>query len=901
MSNFELIAIIAGYIILLAVWLLAASKGKWSDNQPISGWKYALSLTIYCTAWTFYGSVGRAADSGLGFLGVYLGPTLTAPLWILIIKKMIRISRYQRISSIADFASARYGKRSSIGMMVTLLCLLIVIPYISIQLKAFHFSYQLLRSSSISEMLPLDFQDTFYKDPVLCFVLICASFAMGFGTSKLDPTEKHPIIVRLSAAESVIKLVCFLIGGLAITFWVFDGPSDIFAQSYQRGDLRDKMFLHAAGLEYADWATILILSGFAFVLLPRQFHMGIVENNSAKHIETATWLTPAYMMLISLLVIPVAMAGLLLLPKGLEADTYLLSVPLAKDMRWIAIVVFVGGLAAISGMIIVSMISLSIMMSNNIFLPTLLKFDKQVKYYLADMNSRLLTLRRLMILTVMLVSYGFYGLFSIHYSIVSVGLISFAGIAQIAPMVFLGLYWKGVTRTGAIVGFTVGVLVWGFTLPVAHLCEIGLLPTQWLSEGLGNINWLNPSQLLGLSGFNRISHGAFWSLSLNLLTTIGVSVYTKQSTLEASQSDIFVHPEKYYKSDMPATPFYRREGNLKEIIFYLNQILGEKRVDILLTEYFGHSKTSQYPTVADTELINYLESFISGALGTASANLVFNQLVKASPVDQDTVIKVLDQTYQMYQFNQKLQQTSESLHQKTKELKSANDQLRQLDELKDMFVSNVTHELRTPITSIKSMLDLMQRYDMSESEKLEFLQLISAESDRMALLVNQVLDLRKAEITQPNDLVSIDLATFLQELINTMQPLAGARKMILHTDHQRDLWHTDPQKLRQILTNLISNAIKFTDDISGQIHIKSSLHSDLTLDVEDNGAGIPESDLTKVFDRFYQVKRNTKSGGTGLGLPICKAVAEQLGGTIQIKSKLNAWTMVRVKLPKISQ
>ena len=401
--SFSLIIVLSiGYIALLFVLAYVTSKHKTGQKLfANSSTIYALSLGVYCTAWTFYGSVGQASQTGLGFLGVYLGPTLIAPLWYFILSKIIRISRHLRITSIADFISSRYGKNTTLGLLVSDICVLIVIPYISIQLKAIEFSVSLLHSGNPYN-LNLGTNKVFYQDPALLYTIAFALFAILFGTRKMDPSEKHPGVVNVIAIESIIKLIAFIIGGIAIVYFVFDGLEDIFSQAYDKLDLNQIMYIHENGYDYSSWFWVMVLSAIAFLILPRQFHMAVVENNDISHIKRASWLTPLYLMMISIFVIPVALAGLLLFENSVEADTFLLSIPIEQGYTFVTAVVFFGGLSAISGMIIISVMSLSIMISNNVFLPILLRVENQYKFFLDELDSRILQLRRVLIFLILL-------------------------------------------------------------------------------------------------------------------------------------------------------------------------------------------------------------------------------------------------------------------------------------------------------------------------------------------------------------------------------------------------------------------------------------------------------------------------------------------------------------------
>ncbi|MEM1136701.1 MAG: ATP-binding protein [Bacteroidota bacterium] len=864
-------------------------KKNLSDNSLV----YALSLTVYCSAWTFYGSVGIAATTGLGFIGVYLGPTLLAPMWLFILKKIIRISNYLRITSIADFISSRYGKSAKLGALVSIVCVLIIIPYISIQLKALEFSFYLLQDGIATDLK----SDIFYLDPSMLFVLIFAAFAILFGTTNLDPSEKHPGIVNVIAFEAIIKLVCFLIGAVMIIFYVFDGIGDIFSQAQQSFDMQALSVLGGEGYSYQSWLLVSLLSAMAFILLPRQFHMAVVENNSVRHVKKATWLTPLYLFAISFLVLPIAFAGKLLLDSQIEADTYLLSIPITQNMTAVALIVFIGGLAATSGMIIVSMISLSIMISNNIFLPLLLRIKLQYQYFLSDLNSRLMQLRRVLIVAVMLLSYGFYKFFSINYSIVSIGLISFAGIAQLAPAVFFGMYWKWATEKGVLIGFCCGILLWAFTMPLTNLAELGIVDSMILTDGLFGISFLRPTALFGLEGMDIVSHGTFWSLSINCLILVVVSLNSKRSPLEITQSDIFINPEKYYKSEKPKSSAFERRADFEELFSVLNAILGKKKVQNIMKKYYGGFNEKRLPLYADSGFINIVESHLSGTIGAASAKILLNHVVDQKPIDPEELIKMLDETYHVYEYSQLLEKKSKELSNTTQELKKANKQLKELDDLKNMFISNVTHELRTPITSIRSLAAILGKYEVEEVEKAKFLKIIDDESHRVSKLIDQVLDLRKIEAKPSLDISTFALQNLIEKIVTGFEEIKNNRQIDLQLQELEI--STDKEKLQQILINVIGNAIKFTDYSSGEIAISAfSLKNKVVVKVKDNGIGIEKAHQKKVFERFYQVNNQGegKHKGSGLGLAICKSYAKAMGIQLSLSSKVGEGTAITLEI-----
>ena len=345
-----------------------AIQGKSIISNP---YVYALSMAVFCTAWTFYGSVGRAASAGAGFLPIYLGPTLTAPLWLLLLRKIILISKRERITSIADFISARYGKSTQLGVLATIVAVFGIIPYISIQLKAIATSFDVLTQTHlVNEVIT----KTIYLDTSHYVTILLGIFTIFFGARHLDATERHEGLVAAVAFESIVKLVAFVMVGIFVTFFVYDGFADIFAKAAQQESLQNLYSLNSTNIDSWEWSWLMILSMFAILLLPRQFHVNVVENTSSKQINKAMWLFPLYLLIINIFVLPIALGGKMHFMNG-DADMYVLNLPMAYDKNSLALLVFLGGLSAATSMVIVATIALSIMLSNNIFLPFFLKIS----------------------------------------------------------------------------------------------------------------------------------------------------------------------------------------------------------------------------------------------------------------------------------------------------------------------------------------------------------------------------------------------------------------------------------------------------------------------------------------------------------------------------------------------
>lgn len=883
MSPFLVIAISIGYIALLfgiAYWGDRQSRrGRHLANNPLV---YALSLTVYCTAWTFYGSVGRAASSGLDFLPVYLGPTLTAPLWILVLRKMILISKHQRITSVADFISARYGKSTTIGAIATLGAVAGVLPYISIQLKALTSSFSILLGAAGAE-----------SASALPIAIALALFAILFGTRHLDPNERHEGLVVAIAFESVLKLLAFLSVGIFVCFFLFEGPGDLFRQALVRPDISRLLDWNATGINGWDWFWLNAISMMAIFLLPRQFHMAVVENTSPMHVRQASWLFPLYLLLINLFVLPIAFAGLLMPgTSGADPDMYVLSLPIASGQNGLALLAALGGFSAAASMVIVSVIALSIMVSNNLALPVLVRFG------LAE-GRQLIWLRRLAIAAIVLLAYVYFITIGKGYALVSIGLVSFAGMAQFAPAVFGGMYWKKATKQGALAGLSIGFAIWAYTLVLPNLAEVGILSRDILEKGPLGIDWLNPYALFGLEGLSHLSHGVFWSLLLNAGAYVYVSLRTRHSPLEAAQADLFVHIFKYNRGS-GRRDLRQRQARMGDLLHLMNRFLGPVRTASLLDQFAreGRGRINGPQPLADEiagpELITFAETQLAGSIGSASAKIIIESIAREDAISLEEMIRVLEQTQEILAYNQALE--------------DANARLKELDRMKADFITTVTHELRTPITSIRSLAKILKDNPALEATRqAEFLGIISAESDRIARLINQVLDIEKLR-AEKSYLQSerLDFRVLAEQCCQSMQPWM-AEKSIRYTCDlgAGPIWvNGDRDKLIQVFVNLLSNAAKFAPPTGGQVEVALHVRAGAAhLSVQDNGIGISPENLPLLFQQFTQIHHpeQGKPAGSGLGLYITRQIVEAHGGKVWAESLPGQGARFVVEIPVVDE
>ena len=855
---------------------------------------YALSLAVYCTTWTYYGSVGRAAASGIGFLPIYLGPTLMLSLWWFVMLKMIRIAKANRLTSIADFVAARYGKSQLLGGLVTIIAVIGVIPYIALQLKAVSTSFTILLH--YPEIVMPTRADTlpWIQDSTLYVALILAAFTILFGTRHLDATERHEGMVAAIAFESVVKLLAFSAVGLYVTFGIYDGFADIFARARAVPRLAELLSLGGASASPSGWAALTFLSMLSIMLLPRQFQIAVVENVDENHLRRAVWLFPLYLLLINLFVLPIALGGLLRFGTGIDADTFVLTLPMAHQQQGLALLVFIGGLSAATGMVIVETIALSTMVCNDLVMPVLLRWQWLGLSQRADLSRLLLAIRRWAIVVILLLGYIYFRGAGEASALVGIGLISFAAVAQFAPVIFGALYWKGGTRAGALAGLCSGFLVWTYTLLLPSFAKSGWLPAGFIEQGLFGLALLRPEQLFGLTGLDETAHCLFWSMLANVGAYIGVSLVRSPNAREAAQATLFVDVFRIARPP-PGAGFWRGRAQVRELLPLIGRFLGPERARAALNQYAGERGVASVEALeADGELVRHAESLLAGAIGSASARVMVASVVEEEPLGLDEVLNILDEASQVRAYSHQLEQQSHELSRATRELRAANERLQELDRLKDDFISTVTHELRTPLTSIRAFTEmLLDNQDIAPEERRRFLGIVVAETERLTRLINQVLDLSKIESGRAEwHSTETDLREVVLASVEATSQLFKERAIALDLalPPAVPLVVADRDRLIQVMMNLLSNAVKFCE--SGQGRVTVSLRQEegsLRVDVGDNGPGIRRDDQAIIFEKFRQGGQGnnvltSKPQGTGLGLPISRQIIEHCGGRLTVGS-----------------
>jgi len=602
-----LLSIVLGYLaFLFVVASVAEALAPRLGRGRMRTVTYVLAASVYCTAWTFYGSVGLAANRGLEFLTIYLGPACVALLWPLLLRKLVRVSKEQRITSVSDFISSRYGKSASLGTLVALLVVCGMIPYIALQLKAVSASFKMiLREESVLDVF----------DPTLVVAVTLALFGILFGARNLDFTKRQTGLMTAVAVESVVKLAAFLLVGVYVTWGLFGGFADIFGRVAERAEWLQLVTLdQAATASYARWTAMLLISMLAVMFLPRQFHVLVVQNPRERDVNAVSWSFPLYLLLINIFVLPIAFAGLVVFPEaGAGADGFILRLPLFFDNRLISVIVFLGGFSAATAMIVVDSLALSKMITNDIILPMLLRRRRMEDIYWIT-----LFYTRLAMLAVVGLGFAWARLEHGQILLVEMGLLSFIAVAQCGPAILLGLYWRRGNRKGAFAGISAGFFVWFYTLIVPALGKENVLGASFLAHGPLGIGLLRPTAFLGLEGLDPISHGVFWSFFFNVGLFVMVSLLTEQDADDRAQAAAFVGVAGEDKSAQSAPAIL----SAPEIERLVHHYVGDEDAEAIVRELFGAKAPAELSVPELLEMRIRFERLLAASLGAAAARMI---------------------------------------------------------------------------------------------------------------------------------------------------------------------------------------------------------------------------------------------------------------------------------------
>jgi hypothetical protein len=641
------------------------------------------------------------------------------------------------------------------------------------------------------------------------------------------------------------------------------------------------------------------------MFLPRQWQVTVVENVDERHLTKAIWLFPLYLLAINIFVLPIALGGLLHFPSGtVDADTFVLTLPIAENAPWLALFAFIGGLSAATGMVIVETIALSTMVCNDLVMPVLLRMKGLRLTARRDLSGLLLGIRRGAIVLILVLGYLYFYLAGEAYALVSIGLISFSAVAQFAPAIIGGIFWKGGTRTGAVCGLAAGFVVWLYTLLLPSFAKSGWLPISFLSQGMFGIDLLKPQQLFGLSGLDDIAHCLFWSMLANIGSYVGVSLAKGPSAAEHGQATVFV--DALRQSGATAGPrLWRGSASVNDLLALLGRFLGPERAREAFESYARSRGARTIESLAaDASLVHHAESLLAGAIGSASARVMVASVVAEEPLGLDEVMNIIDEASQVLAYSRQLEQKSRELEAASQELRDANQRLQELDRLKDDFISTVTHELRTPLTSIRAFSEILKDTPrLDEDQRAKFLGIVIKESERLTRLINQVLDLSKIESGNAEWHSSeIDMREVVDDAVSAVSQMFKENGAQLEINLPRELPSivADRDRLMQVMLNLLSNAAKFCKSPGGRVSVALARQDGfLRVDVTDNGIGISDSDQEVIFEKFRQVgdTLTNRPQGTGLGLPICRQIISHFGGRLWVQSEVGKGATFSFTLP----
>ncbi len=642
----ELLAV-AG-ILYISLLFFIAFRGDRADPNFVlgnSGLVYSLSLAVYCSSWTFFGAVGTAASRGWDFFAIYLGPILLFLFGYRLIQRIIIISKQQNITSVSDFISARYGKSRNIAVLVTCIAVLGSLPYISLQLQAISMAF--LTISTDTKIGVIAAESNLLSDTAFYSAIILATFTILFGTRNLNATEHHRGLIQAIAFESIVKLLAILMVGYFCYRILVDSPNLIDTAWL---NLHSPARESETSWSKIDFITRMLLSMGAILFLPRQFHVTVVEADSHHQINTARWMLPAYLMLVSLVVLPIAITGNYYLPGNSNADLYVLNLPLAEGKTALALLAFIGGLSAATGMVIVAAISLSTMVCNDIVMPMLINIKRFNILQRHDLNRIILTIRRIVIIGIMLFSYGYYRLSDTSQGLANIGLLSFAAIIQFAPAAIIGLYWRRANRRGAILGLSLGSITWAYCLLIPNFVggvELNLI--------FATAPWMHPQHLLGITGLSPLTHGVFWSLTLNLAGLIIGSVRFQPSLLDKIQASLFAHTAPNQPALSHVTT-QTRFASIKDARTLCESIIGELETSKIFIDYENQGISNGQNNPVNRKLVQKIEKSIASVIGASSARHVVAKTLLGEDFSAEDMMVLMDETSQAISFNRELLQ-----------------------------------------------------------------------------------------------------------------------------------------------------------------------------------------------------------------------------------------------------
>ena len=932
-----IIAIVLAYMgFLLVVALVVERRRGFAKRLVRNPVVYSLSLAVYCTTWTFYGSVGKAATSGMLFITVYVGATLGIVLWWSTLRKMVRIKNTYHINSIADFISARYGKSQAVAALVTVAALMGTAPYMALQLKSVFSTIAILTTGSPTTSVVLQ--------PHLEIVVVVAmiAFTIGIGVRRLAPGERHEGMVAALAVECLVKLVAFLMVGGFVTYGLFDGFGDIFDR-LAASPHRDLLSMGpGTSASYILWGNYTVLSMAAILFLPRQFHVAVVENYEERHIRTAQWMLPLYLFLINLFVLPVAVAGLLTGLPVETADTYVLVLPMLHGHSWLALLTFLGGFSAAMGMIMISAMTLATMVSNHLVLPLAGRFSQ-----LRFLRRRVLPIRWLAVILVLLLGYVLETRIGQSAMLVNIGMMSFAAALQFAPAILGGIFWRHGNRTGALAGLGAGFAVWCYTLLLPALVRDGWPSSDFLQAGPFGVWLLRPEHLLGLSGLDPLSHAVFWSLTFNVGLYVTLSYLARQSALERTLAGEFVDvltTAHEARDQAVAEPFIDLEAKRHELVAVLSQYLDIRRVTQALADGLNRAGVDEEMRVTAAQLATFLdvgERALAGVIGAAPARAAMKHGVTFSQREAQELSRVYarvlsDLLMDPHQLRERIdyfEERQQLLSRHAVELEGKIAELdREIEERKraehernlietkmlhaqkleslGVLAGGIAHDFNNLLVAILGNTDIALANAHLDDGTRGCLSEIEKASVRAADLCNQMLAYsgKGCFVVEPTNLSAIT-----EEMVRIVE-ISVSKKAALRYEIAADLplIEADATQIRQVIMNLITNASEALGDQTGTITVRTGVedcveadfadavaHEDcrpgqfVYVEVTDTGCGMDQATRQRIFDPFF----TTKFTGRGLGMAAVLGIVRGHRGAITVASEPGRGSAFRLLFP----
>ena len=833
----------------------ARGRGGWLRSPVI----FTLSLSIYCTAWTFYGAVGNAARSGMEFVTIYLGPSLVLFGWWWILRKLVRIGRAQGVTSIADLISSRFGKSNSLAIFITV--------FAALQMQSVTLSLSVFAEADPNAT-------TFDKGRVAFWIAFgLAIFTLMFGTRNLNANERQHGIVIAIAVEAVVKLIALLAVGIFVVWGLAGGITEMMSRinTSEIGQWQ---------VDRSRWATLTFLAAAAFLCLPRMFQVMVVENDNDEQLRMASWMFPTYLMLMSLFVVPIAVMGLEQLPDG-NPDLFVLTLPLTLGQDSLAVLAFLGGFSSATSMVIVATLALATMVSNHIVMPIWLAAREDGASVSGDVRDVVMTSRRISVGLIIGLGYLYYQFSGGSAALAAMGLISFAGVAQFLPALLGGIFWRGATRLGALSGLAVGFVIWVWTLLLPSFGAGGVLPSEVLVNGPWGISWLRPGAMFGFEGLDRMVHSVWWSLSLNFIVFWSVSIFTFPRPLERLQGAQMVNVFFHHG---PAQSWSAGVAETEDLLIMAQRILGADEARLLFRNQAIEQDVPDQLPEPTPAFLQKLERELAASVGAATAHAMVGQITGGAGVSVAELMAVADESAQILEYSNQLEAKSTELTRTARQLRQANSKLTQLSVQKDAFLSQISHELRTPMTSIRAFSEILRDTEgLAAQDQTRYASIIHDETVRLTRLLDDLLDLsvlENGQVTLNHQMAN--LGDVLDRAVQTVQPGPGAAlKITRDTVDEQVTLETDVDRLSQVFINLISNAAKYCNSERPELNISVVQQRDgVALDFIDNGHGIARADRSVIFEKFSRLG-DSDGSGAGLGLAICSEIMQRLGGSIQ--------------------